>query len=281
MKKKFIILSIILISCQNNNTSNKNIDIIYYDSGEKKEQGELFEGEKEGKWTSWYKNGAIKSQGYFKDGLMNGIHQHWSEDGILLKKYIYKNNEMDGLQQEWFTDGKPGAQWDYKNGEMHGRHVEWYHNGFKKLQGTRNKNSMEGTWTYWYENGQKRGVRTILNKKLEGLTYEWYSNGNLRTKGMFNQGWINEVENLLELQANQKKTFSSLNSIGYKHVKRFLNNEISEEEMFEIIYIRTRQLARRQEKWFKKEPINLFVMMDSLMDDKIHKILDCFVKRIS
>ena len=98
---------------------------------------------------------------------------------------------------------------------------------------------------------------------------------------MFLKGWINEVENLLELQANQKKTFSSLNSIGYKHVKSFLNNEISKKEMFEIIYIRTRQLARRQEKWFKKEPIDLFVMMDSLRDDKIHKILDCFVKRIS
>mgnify|MGYP002884699316 CR=1 FL=1 len=112
--------------------------------------------------------------------------------------------------------------------------------------------------------------RTTLNKRIEE-----------RTKDMFNQGWIHEVENLLELQANQKKIFSSLNSIGYKHIKSFLNNEISEEEMFEIIYIRTRQLARRQEKWFKKEPINLFVMMDSLRDDKIHKILDCFVKRIS
>ena len=49
-------------------------------------------------------------------------------------------------------------------------------------------------------------------------------------------------------------------------------------EMFEIIYIRTRQLARRQEKWFKKEPVNLFIMMDSLRDKKIFKILDCFVK---
>ena len=50
--------------------------------------------------------------------------------------------------------------------------------------------------------------------------------------------------------------------------------------MFEIIYIRTRQLARRQEKWFKKEPIDLFVMMDSLKSEKIYKILDCFVNRI-
>ena len=112
--------------------------------------------------------------------------------------------------------------------------------------------------------------RASLDKRIEE-----------RTKNMFNQGWIQEVRNLLELQKNQKKIFSSLNSIGYKHIKSFLNNEISEKEMFEIIHIRTRQLARRQEKWFKKEPINLFIMMDSLRGKKIFKILDCFVKRIS
>ena len=111
--------------------------------------------------------------------------------------------------------------------------------------------------------------RTSLNKRIKE-----------RTKDMLLKGWIDEVENLLELQTNRQKVFSSLNSIGYKHIKSFLNNEISKKEMFEIIYIRTRQLARRQEKWFKKEPINLFVMMDSLKGEKIYKILDCFMNRI-
>ena len=111
--------------------------------------------------------------------------------------------------------------------------------------------------------------RTSLNKRIKE-----------RTKDMFLEGWIDEVEDLLELQTKRQKVFSSLNSIGYKHIKSFLNNEISKKEMFEIIYIRTRQLARRQEKWFKKEPIDLFVMMDSLKSEKIYKILDCFVKRI-
>ena len=114
-----------------------------------------------------------------------------------------------------------------------------------------------------------RWERTSLNKRIKK-----------RTKDMLLKGWIDEVENLLELQTNRQKVFSSLNSIGYKHIKSFLNNEISKKEMFEIIYIRTRQLARRQEKWFKKEPINLFVMMDSLKGEKIYKILDCFVNRI-
>ena len=114
-----------------------------------------------------------------------------------------------------------------------------------------------------------RWKRTSLNKRIKE-----------RTKDMLLKGWIDEVENLLELQTNRQKVFSSLNSIGYKHIKSFLNNEISKKEMFEIIYIRTRQLARRQEKWFKKEPINLFVLMDSLKGEKIYKILDCFVNRI-
>ena len=114
-----------------------------------------------------------------------------------------------------------------------------------------------------------RWERTSLNKRIKE-----------RTKDMLLKGWIDEVENLLELQTNRQKVFSSLNSIGYKHIKSFLNNEISKKEMFEIIYVRTRQLARRQEKWFKKEPINLFVMMDSLKGEKIYKILDCFVNRI-
>ena len=52
--------------------------------------------------------------------------------------------------------------------------------------------------------------------------------------------------------------------------------------MLKTIYIRTRQLARRQEKWFRKEPVDLYVMMDSLKGEKIlYKILDCFLKRIT
>ena len=98
---------------------------------------------------------------------------------------------------------------------------------------------------------------------------------------MFRMGWIDEVRSLLQLQLKQNKKFPPLNSIGYKQIKRFLDNEISEAEMLKTIYIRTRQLARRQEKWFKKEPVDLYIMMDSLRGEKIYKILDCFIERIT
>ena len=102
-----------------------------------------------------------------------------------------------------------------------------------------------------------------------------------RTSEMFRVGWIDEVRSLLQLQLEQNKKFPPLNSIGYKQIKRFLDNEISEAEMLKTIYIKTRQLARRQEKWFKKEPVDLYIMMDSLRGEKIYKILDCFIERIT
>ena len=112
--------------------------------------------------------------------------------------------------------------------------------------------------------------RTTLNKRIKNRTLE-----------MFKKGWIEEVRHLLQLQLEQNIKFPPLDSIGYKHIMRFLDNKISEVEMLKIIYIRTRQLARRQEKWFKKEPVDLYIMMDSLKHEKIYKILDCFLKRIA
>jgi len=103
---------------------------------------------------------------------------------------------------------------------------------------------------------------------------------NDRTKEMFKQGWIKEVQNLLQLQEGHSKDFPPLNSIGYKHIKAYLNDEITKESMFKLITIRTRQFARRQEKWFIKEPIDLYLQMDQLENKKISEILDCFLGRI-
>ena len=97
---------------------------------------------------------------------------------------------------------------------------------------------------------------------------------------MFKQGWIGEVKNLLELQKEYNKEFPPLNSIGYKHIKAYLNSEITKDDMLNLITIRTRQFARRQEKWFKKEPIDLYLQMDQLEKKKIPEILDCFLARI-
>ena len=101
-----------------------------------------------------------------------------------------------------------------------------------------------------------------------------------RTDLMLEQGWIEEVEILLSQQDRDKRFFPALNSIGYRQIQSYLNKKINYEEMREEIIIKTRQLAKRQVKWFSKEPIDLTLEMDNLGNQNISQILYCLFQVI-
>jgi tRNA dimethylallyltransferase len=94
-----------------------------------------------------------------------------------------------------------------------------------------------------------------------------------RTDEMLENGWIEEVESLLIQQEKSKLTYPGLNSIGYRQIQAYLKNEMTLDEMKEDIVIRTRQFARRQVQWFKKENIDLIIEMDNLDTEKIPQII--------
>ena len=94
-----------------------------------------------------------------------------------------------------------------------------------------------------------------------------------RTDEMLENGWIEEVQELLIKQSESKKVYPALNSIGYRQIQSYLKNELTFDEMREDIVIRTRQFARRQVQWYKKENIELIIEMDNLNHKKIPKII--------
>jgi tRNA dimethylallyltransferase len=69
----------------------------------------------------------------------------------------------------------------------------------------------------------------------------------LRAKQMLSGGAIEEVVALAGLHGNWEK------AIGVKEIRRFLLGEISREECEELIVFATRQYAKRQETWFRRE----------------------------
>ncbi|MFN5578519.1 MAG: tRNA (adenosine(37)-N6)-dimethylallyltransferase MiaA [Akkermansiaceae bacterium] len=69
----------------------------------------------------------------------------------------------------------------------------------------------------------------------------------LRTKQMLDQGAIEEVVALAGLRGNWEK------AIGVKEIRQFLAGEISREACEELIVFATRQYAKRQETWFRRE----------------------------
>ncbi len=71
---------------------------------------------------------------------------------------------------------------------------------------------------------------------------------NQRVDLMMQDGWLNEInENIKHSNLN------ALNTVGYKELFRFKNNEISLVNAIEEIKKNTRKFAKRQMTWFKKD----------------------------
>ena len=62
--------------------------------------------------------------------------------------------------------------------------------------------------------------------------------------------WIDEVRSLLDDYPDHLK---SLQSIGYREIILHLKGELTESELIPLIQQRTRQYAKRQMTWFRKE----------------------------
>ena len=67
---------------------------------------------------------------------------------------------------------------------------------------------------------------------------------------MLESGLQREVEGLLD--AGYAPELKSMQSIGYSHMIKLLNDEWTKEEMLEYLTRDTRRYAKRQFTWFKK-----------------------------
>lgn len=81
--------------------------------------------------------------------------------------------------------------------------------------------------------------RNELYKKIED-----------RVDDMFEKGLIKEVENLLK--AGSDKHWPPFRALGYKHVLKLIEKELSLEEAIQLTKRDTRHYAKRQLTWFRK-----------------------------
>ena len=66
--------------------------------------GNLRNGIKSGKWTTWYENGQKKEEGTFKDGKLEGLVTGWYENGQKKEEVTFKDGEMIS-KKYWNEDG--------------------------------------------------------------------------------------------------------------------------------------------------------------------------------
>lgn len=100
-----------------------------------------------------------------------------------------------------------------------------------------------------YKNHQKiKRPFNIIKIGLELPREQLIHNINLRVDKMIEEGLMDEVESLIS-----HKDLNALQTVGYKELFDYFNNNISKQQAIEKIKISTRQYAKRQMTWFKKD----------------------------
>lgn len=92
--------------------------------------------------------------------------------------------------------------------------------------------------------------RYIIDHEREKL----YERINLRVDSMIEKGLLMEVKSLIS-----HKHLSSLKTVGYSELYRFLDQEIELEEAIALIKQNSRRYAKRQLTWFRKHEDALWI----------------------
>lgn len=85
-----------------------------------------------------------------------------------------------------------------------------------------------------------------------------------RVRAMYAQGLLQEAERLLASAGEVWPTASQ--AVGYAEAIRCLRGQFTEEEAIRETIIRTRQLAKRQMTWFRRQALVRWIDVDETMN---------------
>ncbi|SKA76640.1 tRNA dimethylallyltransferase [Clostridium sp. USBA 49] len=113
----------------------------------------------------------------------------------------------------------------------------------------------------------------VLNLNREKL----YEIINKRVDEMIKNGLIEEVIKLKKL--GYTSNMQSMQGIGYKEILSYLDGEISLEEAIDKIKQGSRNYAKRQLTWFKKDKRAIWINKDSFAND--NEIIEFIIKKVN
>ena len=113
----------------------------YYDDGQKKEEADYYENQRQGKTTKWYPNGKKRAEEHYRKGKRNGVAQYWYYSGVQRLCADYSNGQPQGTWSAWgkngfltavtvWNNGRKVQEKRYQNGKLLGT-TEWDAQGDK------------------------------------------------------------------------------------------------------------------------------------------------------
>ncbi len=94
----------------------------------------------------------------------------------------------------------------------------------------------------------------------------------LRTQSMIRDNCVGEVKKFLKKKINP--TLSANKIIGVREIQRFLNGELQQKDLIDLINIKTRQYAKRQKTWSRGHMSDWYMIYSSNSSILLKKILN-------
>ncbi len=123
---------------------------------------------------------------------------------------------------------------------------------------------------------EKKSREKEVEYDYQVYVLEWdreilYSRINKRVEIMIEMGLVAEVEYIVE----KYKSFpTAMQGLGYKEVVMYLKNEITKEEMVDLIKMESRRYAKRQITWFKKNKDSIWLDAKKDISENLEIICD-------
>ena len=183
----------------------------------------------------------VGGTGLYIDTVINNIKLSDMSSDTSVREKLYKEDSILGtekmLQRLREVDFETAQKLNVNDKKRILRALEIYETT-GKTKSFHDKNSM----------GEK-----IYNAIVFGIDFDrgvLYDRINKRVDIMIKDGLIEETERVISLLKDSKTT--ALQSIGYKEIAKYLSGEMSLDEATELLKKNTRNLAKRQLTWFRR-----------------------------
>ena len=92
--------------------------VVYYESGQKRYEGNFVSGKMEGKQIKWHENGQMSYEANFKYGKQQGPYIFWYENGQKSYEANYKKGKEHGIVTSWDREGNITKTEILENGKV-------------------------------------------------------------------------------------------------------------------------------------------------------------------
>jgi antitoxin component YwqK of YwqJK toxin-antitoxin module len=92
--------------------------VIYFESAQKRYEGNFLNGKMDGKQIKWHENGQKSYEANFKYGKQEGPYIFWYENGQKSYEANYKKGKEDGIVTSWDRKGNITKTEILENGKV-------------------------------------------------------------------------------------------------------------------------------------------------------------------